>query len=1002
MAIPHDQLESIFDSALQIHSDSDRQRYLTEACGSNDELRARVDELLEHHRCAGRFLTDLNKEHDSANKFRHEQVGDSIGSFELVEKLGEGGFGLVFRAKQQSPIRREVAIKLMKPGMDSAPIVARFELERQSLAVMDHTNIARVMDGGQSASGLPYFVMELIHGAPITNYCDEHRLTLRQRLELFLPVCQAVQHAHQKGVIHRDLKPSNVLVTEIDNRPIPKVIDFGVAKAIGLDKVDTMNTHVGSIVGTLEYMSPEQASPGPDGIDTRCDVYGLGVILYELLTSTTPLQCKNLKRTALEEMLRMIRDEEPPKPSSRLSSIDELPTVAAKRGVEPRALNHVIQGDLDWIVMKSLEKDRQLRYPTANDLARDLERYLSGEPVEAGPRSTTYRFRKFLTRNRVPVLVGSLFLLCLIGGIVGTSIGLVQANRALKAAQQQRDRAERHQQRAMSVVDRLLTRVGTAGLSAVPHMDQTRRRILQDALEVYQEILHDESENPTVRREVGRAWQRVGAIQNRLGQNVASTESLQHAIAIQESLLAEHPSNLDYENDYVQSHRHLAQNLVALGRFPDAERNVTIALDRVANKSIDSRHERFRLQYLNGLIASSTQRQEEAIAAYKDALESTKDLSRNPPTSEFDHERSQAMLQLGNLYRTSRRLEEAESSLKESASILEQILAIEKGNIDAQYNLGGTYNYLGLTYANQGQNDKAMIAYEQSKGLFETLARDHPDLPNYRGSMASVLNNMALIHSKNGDAEKAAEQNSKIVQIFEQLKKDYPQRLDLAERYASSCANQGKYTLEQGRTNDSIVWNTKAIEAEEEVLRTEPRHTDARWTLHQCLMGRASAYLKLDLQEKAVSDYRRSLELSEGETHRDYVNFRPRALAHVGEHRHAADAVEAIINSDKVTTSNFREMAKVYAKCFEVAAGDVSLAEADRPVVSEAYAVRAIELLRIAAERGLFLQVEDVQELQTNDRLRPIQHRKDFQEFVDGLERTLQAKDTNDSLPVLK
>ncbi len=1001
MAIPHDQLEAVFDSALQIHSESDRQQFLAEACGSNLEFRARVDELLESHRRAGDFLINLNSESHSAYKFHHEQVGDSIGSYELVEKIGEGGFGLVFRAQQHSPIRRQVAVKVMKPGMDSAPIVARFELERQSLAVMDHLNIARVLDGGQSTSGLPYFVMEFINGTPITRYCDEHRLTLRERLELFLPVCHAVQHAHQKGVIHRDLKPSNVLVTEIDSLPCPKVIDFGVAKAIGQETVDTVNTQFGSIVGTLEYMSPEQASPGPDGIDTRCDVYGLGAILYELLTGTTPLQRKNLQRMGLEEVLRLIRDEEPPKPSSRLSSIDELPLVAANRGVVPRALNHVVQGDLDWIVMKSLEKDRRLRYPTANELARDLERYLCGEPVEAGPHSTAYRVRKFLTRNRVPVFFGGVLILCLLGGIAGTSVGLIQANRALEVSRQQRDRAERHQQRAMSVVDRLLTRVGTSGLTSVPHMDQTRSRILQDALAAYQEILQDESEDPAVRREISRAWQRVGVIQNRLGQNDASTESLQHAIALQESLLADHPNNLDYQNDYVQSHRHLAQNLIAIGHFLDAEKKVMFALDCAANETVDNRCERFRLQYLKGLIESSTQRQEAAIATYKDALESTNDLRQSPPTSEFDHERTQAMLQLGNLYRTSRRLEEAESSLKESYSILEQILTIEKGNVDAQFNLGGTCNYLGLTHANQGQNDEAMKLYGQSKELFERLARDHPDVPNYRGSMASVLNNMALIHAKMGDPDKAAEQNLKIVQIFEQLKKDYPQRLDLAERFASSCANQGKYTLEQGLATDSIDWNTRAIEAEEEVLRTEPRHTDARRTLHNCLMGRASAYLKLELQEKALSDYHRSLELSAGETHRDYVNFRPRALAYVGEHRSAADAAEAIVTSDKVTPSNLREMAKVYAKCFEVAAGDVALAETDRPFVSEAYAVRAIALLKTASEQGLFMELEDVQELRTDYRLRPIQQRKDFQEFVDGLERTLKTKEANNSSPVL-
>jgi WD40 repeat protein/serine/threonine protein kinase len=381
-----------------------------------------------------------------------------IGPYKLLQQIGEGGMGAVWMAEQTRPIQRRVALKLIKPGLDTGQVLARFEAERQALALMDHSNIARVLDAGETppayagGSPRPYFVMELVKGVPMTRYCDEYRLTPPQRLELFIPVCQAVQHAHQKGVIHRDLKPSNVLVALYDGRPVPKVIDFGIAKAMGSKLTErTLFTEFGAVVGTLEYMSPEQAELNNLDIDTRSDVYSLGVLLYELLTGTTPLARKRLKGTALLEALRLIREEEPPRPSTRLSTTEELPAIAANRGLDPAKLSGLVRGELDWIVMKALEKDRGRRFDTANGLARDIERYLADEPVLACPPSAGYRLRKLLRRHRGPALVAALLLTTLVAGAAASAWQAVEATNArsklgttldaLKIQQTQKDEA---------------------------------------------------------------------------------------------------------------------------------------------------------------------------------------------------------------------------------------------------------------------------------------------------------------------------------------------------------------------------------------------------------------------------------------------------------------------------------------------------------------------------------------------------------------------------------
>ncbi len=423
-----DRIESLFAAAVALAPD-ERDAYLERECAGDPALRDRVLALLRAHDRAGHVIDrPVNADPDQTAGYvpTGEQPGTMIaGRYKLLEEIGQGGMGTVWAAEQTTPVRRRVAFKLIKAGMDSRSVLARFEAERQALALMDHPNIAKVLDGGLTDSGRPYFVMEYVKGVPITDYCDATQLSVEERLNLFIQVCSALQHAHQKGIIHRDLKPSNILVAPYDDKPVPKVIDFGLAKAMHQSLTEkTLYTAHETVLGTPLYMSPEQAQLNNLDVDTRADIYSLGVLLYELLTGTTPLERKRFKEAAWDEIRRMIREEEPPRPSMRLSSTDTLPSLATFRHTEPAKLKKLVRGELDWIVMKALEKDRTRRYETAIGLARDIQRYLDDEVVEARPPSTRYRFRKFVRRHKAQVIAASMVLLALLAGIAGTTWGL--------------------------------------------------------------------------------------------------------------------------------------------------------------------------------------------------------------------------------------------------------------------------------------------------------------------------------------------------------------------------------------------------------------------------------------------------------------------------------------------------------------------------------------------------------------------------------------------------
>ena len=567
------QLDEILATALELAGAEERRRFLDEACADSPALRSEVESLLAAHGAAAGFMqTGGMARPESTSPLPGEQPGMRIGHYRLLEPIGEGGFGVVWMAEQESPVRRRVALKIIKVGMDTREVVARFEAERQALALMDHPHIARVFDGGATDSGRPYFVMELVRGVPITEYCDSAQLAPAARLELFLQVCHAVQHAHQKGVIHRDLKPSNVLVTELDGRAVPKVIDFGVAKATATRLTEkTLFTRFNQWIGTPAYMSPEQAGLASLDVDTRSDVYALGVLLYELLTGRTPFDTKRLLEAGFEAVLRTIREEEPPKPSTRLSTLGdlELGAIARQRGAEPAKLHRLIRGDLDWIVMKALEKDRTRRYETAAALAADVRHFLREEPVGAAAPTFTYQLSKFIRRNRTLLTAATV---CVIAILAGAGFSFWQAYRAtVAAAAAEQGRQQANLQAAIATAvrdflerDLLAQATPWAGGEPKPEPDLNVRTLLDRASgKIAGKFTNQALVEASLRATMANAYHDLGEYQTELAHARRAAELFTRELG------ATNTRTLEARVETADAYRHLRQWPDALREFQE-------------------------------------------------------------------------------------------------------------------------------------------------------------------------------------------------------------------------------------------------------------------------------------------------------------------------------------------------------------------------------------------------------------------------------------------------
>ena len=648
-----------------------------------------------------------------------EKPGDQIGHYKLLEKIGEGGCGIVYMAEQIKPIRRRVALKIVKLGMDTRQVIARFEAERQALALMDHPNIAKVLDAGATDTGRPYFVMELVRGIKITDYCDQHHLSTPERLDLFMQVCHAIQHAHQKGIIHRDIKPSNILVTLLDGVPIPKVIDFGIAKATQQPLTDkTLFTGFHQFIGTPAYMSPEQAEMGPQDIDTRSDIYALGVLLYELLTGRLPFEQKEMLEAGLDEMRRLIREKEPPKPSTRLSTLahGDLTAIARSRQTEPPRLLHLVRGDLDWIVMKCLEKDRARRYDTPNGLARDLERHLNHEPVTAAAPSPFYRMGKFVRRHRVGLATAAALLVLVVAGVVAS---VWQAVRATKAEGQARTVA--------TFLKNMLN--GVRPSRALGRDTKMLREILDRTAGSLGKDLRNQ---PAVEAELRST---VGGVYLDLGEYEKAETMHRAALALRKEVFGyEHP-------DVAESLDELGNALYRQSKLTEAETTHREAL-ALRRKLLGSRHPKVAAS-LNNLANTLREqgRLAEAEAMFREALVLRRELlgSNHAETAE-------TVDNLGAILSLQDKFQEAETMQREALALDKRLLGNDHPDVAL------SLNNLADTLTAEGKLDEAEARSREALALRrKVLGAEHPDVAFSLFNLANVL----LRQDKLADAEAA-------------------------------------------------------------------------------------------------------------------------------------------------------------------------------------------------------------------------------------------------------
>jgi tetratricopeptide (TPR) repeat protein/tRNA A-37 threonylcarbamoyl transferase component Bud32 len=990
--------ETLFQEAVA-KSPAERVAFLDAACAGQPQLRAAVAALLATHEKSGNVSdkppADLGQTVDSelgapdhgatgahtpepeedpvprVTKPDHSSevgLGTVIASrYTLIDVIGEGGMGSVYLASQTEPVKRKVALKLIKSGMDSKAVLARFNAERQALALMDHPNIARVYDGGTTLSGQPFFVMELVQGVPLTQFCDSKRLSVDARLELFVEVCNAVQHAHQKGIIHRDLKPSNVLVTEVDGQPMPKVIDFGVAKATEQKLTEMSFADVGAIVGTPAYMSPEQADPTAMDIDTRTDVYALGVMLYELLVGSPPIDAKQFKRGAILEMVRMVREVEPPRPSTKLSTADDLPTIAARRSIEPTKLAKSLQGELDWVVMKALEKDRTRRYETANGLARDIQRYLADELVEARPPSAGYRLKKFVRRHKGQVIASGLVLFALLTGIVGTTLGLIEAKRQEKIAigneveakrlekiaveNEQKARASEkvaadQAELALNTLGLLITKV-QAQLGKQPGAQQLKLDLLQTAMNGLKQVTGGAAGK--MRRNTMDAYFRMGAIARELGNTADASKYWQQFYDMAQSALKDTPDNERLKLEMAWACRFLGELSVELGDLRKALEYYQSALALRKQLAAVPLRERMRR---NEKLA-----EEDRLTPRLNVLQLSEEYTRIGLIHYFLGDSGQAeepvlkslALREDLLNETAR--DQAALFMTVNPAALPTVLCVVAcipGQVEKvsemRRNLARNYHLVGEIYFRLRNLKRSRVYYQKCEDTREVILRD--------------------------------DENS--VELLKQIGKprppDYRLMSDLAEfhqMYGAMLFSLGAPLPEVlPHIDRSIALSRRVLEIDKGV---EPRQN-----LAKALYSRGVVAARAGDDTLAARCFQECLEIREELADKDVRSYRKKAdllevLARVGRHERAAQLAEKLRLDHQKDSEFLICAARCYAQC--------SLAVPDKPALRGQYLKMALAALQSVLEGGY----KDVITLETHPDLDPVRENPAFKKLMEKI-----------------
>jgi serine/threonine protein kinase/tetratricopeptide (TPR) repeat protein len=979
--------KAIFNVARQIGPPDARAEYLRQACGTDAGLRERVQLLLHAYEEQASFLESpapggvaLTIDQPAA-----ESEGAVIGPYKLIEQIGEGGMGTVWMAQQTEPVKRLVALKLIKPGMDSKQVIARFEAERQALALMEHPNIARVLDGGTTRSGRPYFVMDLVKGVPITKYCDQRHLTPRQRLELFLPVCQAVQHAHQKGVIHRDLKPSNVLVAVYDGQPMPKVIDFGVAKATGLQLTEqTLVTGFGAVVGTLEYMSPEQAEINQLDVDTRSDIYSLGVLLYELLTGSPPFSRKGLEKAGMLEMLRVIREQEPSKPSTKLSTADGLPTLAANRGTEPAKLTRLVRGELDWIVMKALEKDRNRRYETANGFSMDVQRYLAGEVVHACPPSTVYRVRKFVRRNKGTVVAAGLVLSSLVLGIAGTSIGMWRAEQRRVEAEQAKSEAQTAKTRAEEAEAQTLAEFRASTDDAIeqligskPELGPQERTYLEKTLKRWQVFAARQGNDE---RSMGlrvEGHSRVAYLWLQMGRREEARNEYEAARDLQKKLNSQFPAVPAHQHVLAQTHVNLGLLLHSLD-IRDAARKEYDAAGDLLKKlvakyaAVPAYQQDLAKAHINmGILLNDLGQRDMARKEYEAARDLQKKLvAQYPAVPDYQQDLAKAHFHLGNLLDNLGVHEAARKEYETARDIQKTLVGRFSGVPKYQAELAQSHNNLGMKLIHLGERDAARKEYQAAQDLQKKLVAQYPAVPAYQQVLAKTHINLAFLLHDIGERDAARKEYQATIDLQKKLVAQYPTVLEYQIELGGAYCNLGLF-VQEDQPAESLPWFDQAIIILEPIYRADLRDAPAKRFLRNSHRSRAQSYGAIKKHAAAIKDWDKAVELSPPAEQPSVRANRAKSKLQAGLFSEAVVEVAELIKSSNWSFGQLYDFACVYS----VASSKI----ADK---KKNYADRAMELLQRAVKAGW----KDAAHMKKDADLEVLRERDDFKKLIAELE----------------